>query len=66
MTRRSSFRQRDATRLARAAIAAGLAVYRIETKDGRVIVVTSGERSSTALDELDGELAAFEAQHGKD
>jgi hypothetical protein len=66
MTRRTSFSQRDAIRLARAAIAAGLAVYRMETKDGKVIVVTSGERSTTAMDELDRELAAFEAQHGKD
>jgi DNA-binding MarR family transcriptional regulator len=66
MARRPSFKQRDATRLARAAIAAGLVVHRMETKDGRVIIVTSGETSAAPIDELDQELAEFEARHGKD
>ena len=64
--RRPSFKQRDAIRLARAAIAAGLVVHRMETKDGRVIIVTSGEGSTTPIDELNRELAEFEARHGKD
>jgi hypothetical protein len=66
MGRRTSFKQRDATRLARAAMAAGLVVHRMEMKDGRVIIVTGGERSTLPTDELDRELAEFEARHGKD
>jgi hypothetical protein len=66
MPRRASFKQRDATRLARAAIAAGLVVHRMETKDGRVIIVTNSERSTLPTDDLDRELAEFEARHGKD
>ena len=65
MPRRLSFKQRDATRLARAAMAAGLVVHRMETKDGRVIIVTRGEGSTAPIDELDRELAEFEARHGK-
>jgi coenzyme F420-reducing hydrogenase beta subunit len=69
MARRPSFNQRDATRLARAAMAAGLVVHRMETKNGRVIIVTNGETSTTPIDEfdeLDRELAEFEARRGKD
>jgi hypothetical protein len=46
-------------------MAAGLVVHRMETKDGRVIIVTSGEGSTAPIDELDQELAEFEARHGK-
>lgn len=43
---RCTFRQQDATRAARAALAAGLEVQRIEIdRDGKiVVVVTKGER----------------------
>jgi len=51
--------------LINAAMAAGLVVHRMETKDGRVIIVTSGGRSTAPIDELDRELAEFEARHGK-
>jgi hypothetical protein len=66
MPRRPSFKQRDATRLARAAMAAGLVVHRMEARDGRVIIVTSGKDSTAPIDELDRELADFEALHGQD
>lgn len=65
MARRPSFKQRDATRLARAAMAAGLVVHRMETKDGKVIIVTGGETSTKPIDELDRELSEFEARHDK-
>lgn len=60
-----TFKQRDATRAARAAIAAGLEVQRIEIdKDGKIIVVTAGQPPA-APDDLDKELAEFEARHGE-
>jgi hypothetical protein len=60
------FRQRDATRAARAAIAAGLEVHRIEIdKDGKITIVTSGQ-ASVPSDDLDKELAEFEARHDQD
>jgi hypothetical protein len=44
---RCTFRQQDATRAARAAIAAGLEVERIEIdRDGKIVVVT-GKRAQT-------------------
>ena len=50
MSRRSThFTQRDATRLMRAALAAGLAVQRIEVdRDGKLVVVT-GEPGKTEV-----------------
>lgn len=63
---RCSFRQTDATRAARAAISAGLTVQRIEIdKDGKIIVVTSGDTPPLPIDDLDRELAEFEARHGQ-
>jgi len=48
MARRpSNFRQQDATRAARAAIAAGLEVQRIEiSPDGRIVVVIGGPQTT--------------------
>jgi len=61
-----TFKQRDATRAARAAIAAGLIVQRIEIdKHGKIVVVTAGQ-ASAAPDDLDKELSEFEALHGQD
>lgn len=49
---RCTFRQQDATRAARAAIAAGLQVQRIEIdKDGKIVVVTGGAEISAAAPE---------------
>ncbi len=60
-----TFKQRDATRAARAAIAAGLVVQRIEIdKRGKIVVVTAGTASAEP-DDLDKELAEFEARNGQ-
>ena len=50
MSRRSThFTQRDATRLVRAALAAGLSVLKIEVdRDGKLVVVT-GEPGKTEV-----------------
>jgi hypothetical protein len=46
---RCTFRQQDATRAARAALAAGLEVQRIEIdRDGKIIVVVTGKAGSGA------------------
>lgn len=61
------FSQRDATRAAKAVVAAGLAVSRIEFgRDGRIIVVvgSAGGEDRLSSDALDRELADFEARHG--
>ncbi len=61
-----TFKQRDATRAAKAAIAAGLVVERVEYKrDGTIVVVTAGQPRAPAED-LDRELAEFEARNGQD
>ena len=66
MARRPSFNPSDATRLIRAVMAAGLIPQRVEfVSDGRFIVVTSGEPSAASVDDLDRELAAFEARSGQ-
>jgi hypothetical protein len=52
----STFRQQDATRAARAALAAGLEVRRIEIgKDGKIVVVT-GKPMATGESETPEEL----------
>jgi hypothetical protein len=64
---RCTFRQQDATRAVRAAVAAGLEVQRIEIeRDGRIIVVTGKQEPAGPQTDLDRELAEFEARHGQD
>ena len=73
---RRPFRQRDVTRALRAVIAAapeplragiaaGTAPIRVEIDAlGRIVVVIGGGTRSSDPDDLDRELAEFEARHG--
>jgi hypothetical protein len=63
----STFRQQDITRAIKAAVKAGVDIARIRveiTKVGSIIVATSTDQS-VPQDDLDRELAAFEAHHGQ-
>jgi hypothetical protein len=64
----SAFKQSDVTRALRGAAKAGMDVGRVEiAKDGRIVVVPSSMMSVAApQDELDRELAEFEARNGQD
>jgi hypothetical protein len=62
----STFRQQDVTRAVKAVVKAGVDVARVRveiTKAGSIIVSTSTDQ--LAQDDLDRELAAFEAHHGQ-
>ena len=62
---RSNFRQSDATRAMRAAVSAGLKVQRVDFhRDGRISIIAGGAETATT-DDLDRELAEFEARDGK-
>ena len=62
----STFRQADVTKAVKAARSAGVDIVRVElTKDGRIVIVT-GEANPAVQDDLDRELAEFEARHGED
>jgi hypothetical protein len=62
----SLFRQRDVTRAIRAVSAAGVGIVRVEIgPDGKIVVVTQQPAIRPQGDELDQELAEFEAHHGK-
>jgi hypothetical protein len=51
------------TRAIRAAVAAGVDIARVEiARDGRIVIVT-GKAQPTVQDDLDRELAEFEARH---
>jgi hypothetical protein len=69
MTRASStFRQQDVTRALKAVTAAGVDIARIEIdKAGKIVIVTTNESQGgpAVQDDLDRELAAFEARHGQ-
>jgi hypothetical protein len=69
MTTRAAFKQRDLTKALRAAASAGLHVagYTIDPQSGKIEVVV-GERPAQdpgPQDELDRELADWEARHGE-
>ena len=56
------FSRRDVVNAAKAALACGLTVSRLEVlPDGRIVVITS----TAGDDSLDAELREFEARHGK-
>jgi len=68
MRRPCLFKERDVTRAAKAVLAAGLAIARVEIgKDGAIVVVPGKPEGQVAAqsDDLDRELAKFEAQHGQ-
>ena len=61
----SSFRLVDVTRALRAVAAAGVGIVRVEVdRDGKIVVVTQPSPAGPQ-DELDRELADFEARHGQ-
>lgn len=65
----STFRKTDVSRLIHAATKAGMNVARVEVgKDGIIAVVTGTSRADEVVlsDDLDNELAEFEARHGQD
>lgn len=64
----ASFRQRDVARAVRAVLATGVGVARVEIgTDGKISILT-GKPIDGALmneqDDLDRELAEFDARHG--
>jgi hypothetical protein len=61
----STFRQRDVARLVRAATAAGLRVTGVRVDQSGAIEVVTGESAVQPKDDLDRELAEFEARHGQ-
>ena len=61
----STFRQVDVTKAVKAVRSAGVDIVRVElTKDGKIVIVT-GEAQPAVQDDLDRELAEFEARHGE-
>jgi hypothetical protein len=62
------FRESDMRRAIKAAVAAGLEIARVEiAKDGAIVVVPGKPegQATASSDDLDCELAQFEAQHGQ-
>jgi hypothetical protein len=58
-----TFRQRDLTAAVKAVATAGIELSRVEIdRDGRIILVT-GKAGAQEPDDLDRELAEFEARH---
>ena len=56
--------QRDVARTLRATVAAGIEVLRIEIdKTGKITIVTGNKRPKTLDDELDQELAEWDARN---
>jgi hypothetical protein len=67
MSRRAAT-QREITRAIKAAMDAGLTDYRVEVDGGKVVVLPGGstpQRAASETEDLDRELAEFEASHGK-
>jgi hypothetical protein len=62
----STFRQQDVTRAVKAVAAAGVNIARVEIDRAGKIVIITAEAPPAAQDDLDRELAEFEARHGQD
>jgi hypothetical protein len=61
----STFRQQDVTRAVKAVAAAGVDIARVEIgRDGRIVVVAQ-QSATSQQDDLDRELAEFEARRGQ-
>jgi hypothetical protein len=65
-----SFKQTDLTKAIKAAVKAGVQGWRVEIVNGKIIVA-GGEPDGVSRDvppdnDLDRELAEFEARHGQD
>jgi hypothetical protein len=62
----STFRQRDVTKAVKAVTAAGVGIARVEIdKAGKIVIVTGKPAVAGLQDDLDRELAEFEAHHGQ-
>ena len=64
----STFRQQDVTKAVKAVVAAGLRVagVKVDLQTGKVEVAVAGSPTASGGDDLDRELADFEAQHAGD
>jgi len=60
-----TFKQRDVTRAIRAAVKAGVKDWRVEIDKSGKIILTAAEASPSLSDDLDRELADFQARHGQ-
>jgi hypothetical protein len=62
-----TFRQQDVKRAVLGTVAAGLSVQRVDVdKDGKImIVIGAAQGTASPVDDLDRELAEFEARHGQ-
>jgi hypothetical protein len=61
----STFRQQDVTRAVKAVAAAGVHIARVEIDRAGKIVVVTRQSPTSQQDDLDQELAEFEARHGQ-
>jgi hypothetical protein len=61
----STFRRQDVTRAVKAVAAAGVHIARVEIDRAGKIVVVTQQSSTSQQNDLDQELAEFEARHGQ-